>query len=138
MRASDQILEFLDAPKREDKYHRTEIDEKRLGDVSTAQLQHYLACRRQLEQHLDEESVFDELCRLSLQADDETCDVFDRITGGSTSTTLGQIGMAEKLVVEATGTGVGLDRLTAIALGMLSDGWPEDQIRFALGTLGAA
>ena len=79
MRASDQILEHL-APKREDRYHRTAVwDEMQLGDVSTDQLQHYLACRRVMEEHLDEESVFDELCRLSQQADDETSDVFNRI-----------------------------------------------------------
>lgn len=112
MRASDQIIEYLDAPKREDRYHRTELDNMRLGDVTTRQLNHYLACRRQLEEHLDEESVFDELCRLSLQADDETCDVFDRITR-----------------VE--------DRIVRIAKGMLADGWTEDQVRYAIRTLGA-
>jgi hypothetical protein len=110
VRASDQIIEYLDAPKREDRYHRTELDKMRLGDVTTERLQHYLACRRQLEEHLDEESVFDELCRLSRQADDETCDVFDRIH------------------VEA--------RADRIRTAMLSDGWAEDEVEFALETLG--
>lgn len=82
MRASDQILEYLDGPKREDKYHRTELDNMRLGDVTTDQLQHYLACRRVMEEHLDEETVFDELCRLSRLADEETTDAFAWITLG--------------------------------------------------------
>ena len=112
VRASDQILEYLNGPKREDRYHRTELDNMRLGDVSTDRLQHYLACRRQLEEHLDEESVFDELCRLSRQADDETCDVFDEITR-----------------IE--------DRIARIARGMLADGWTADQVRYAIRTLGA-
>jgi hypothetical protein len=114
MRASDQILEFLDGPKREDRYHRTALDDKRLGDVTTQQLQHYLACRRVMEEHLDEESVFDELVRLAAQADEETGDAFTRILTR----------------VE--------DRVARIATGMLEDGWTEDQVRYAISTLGTA
>jgi hypothetical protein len=121
VKACDQILKYLDAPAREDKYHRTALDEMRLGDVSTNQLQHYLACRRRMEEHLDQETAFDELCRLWLQLDElcrlwlqldeETCDAFDRIAGEE-------------------------GRLARIAAGMLSDGWSEDQVRYALSTLG--
>jgi AraC-like DNA-binding protein len=142
MRASDQILEYLDAPKREDKYHRTALDEMRLGDVNTDRLQHYLACRRQLEEHLDEESVFDELCRQAMQSDEETCDWFDRVTSVSASDAFARdtLSQAQRLAAEATSTTlsqVGQDRLARIANGMLSDGWPEHEVAFALGTLGA-
>jgi hypothetical protein len=75
-----QIFEHLDLSTREDRYHRTALDDMRLGDVTTEQLQHYLACRRQLENRLDEETVFEEITRLSLQADEETQDAFDRIS----------------------------------------------------------
>jgi hypothetical protein len=111
--------QILDAPKREDKYHRTQFDEMRLGDVNTDRLQHYLACRRQLEgsTHLDEESVFDELCRLSRQADDETQDVFDRVH--------------VKAQLDPRKS-----RFERIRAGMLSDGWAEHEVRYALGTLG--
>ena len=126
-----QIIDYLDAPKREDKYHRTQLDNMKLGDVTTEQLQHYLACRRRMEQHLDEETVFGVLCRLWHQRDEETCDLFDRITTGHSR-------LAQRLADEAAGTGVGQDRLASIALGMLGDGWADDEVRYALGTLGAA
>ncbi len=137
MRATDQILDLI-GPKREDRYHRTALDETRLGDASTDQLQHYLACRRQLEEHLDEESVFDELCRLAMQSDEETCDWFDRITNERSQRATFH-DLAEKLVAEVSPVGdVAPDRLTRIALGMLEDGWAEHEVAYALGTLETA
>jgi hypothetical protein len=117
VRASAQIIEYLDGPKQEDRYHRTELDSMRLGDVSTDRLQHYLACRRRMEEHLDEETVFDELCRLAMQSDEETNDWFNRIT---------------KPGVQRVDQG----RLTRIAAGMIEDGWAEHQVAYALATLG--
>jgi len=114
-------------PKREDRYHRTALDDMRLGDVTTEQLQHYLGCRRHLEQHLDEESVFDEIVRLAAQADDETTDLV-----GFTNRC-----RARKLAHEAT-VGVDKERLAKIAFGMLRDGWSESQVAYALGTLRSA
>lgn len=140
--ARDQILDYLDGPKREDRYHRTALDDMRLGDVSTVQLQHYLASRRRLEEHLDEESVFDELCRLAMQADEETIDAFDRITQTAVGVGNNSFLKAEKLAAQtaslSTFVGIPRDRLTRIAKGMLEDGWTEDQVRYAIGTLGVA
>jgi hypothetical protein len=133
VKATDQILEYLDGPKREDRYHRTALDDMKLGDVTTGQLGHYLACRRVMEEHLDEETVFDELCRLSRQADDETCDAFARITNGEFDRR-----RAEKLVFTAVNTNVDTHILVQIAYGMLRDGWAEHQVEYALGTLDAA
>jgi hypothetical protein len=129
MRASDQILEHLDPSKVEDRYHRTEFDDMRLGDVTTWQIRHYLSNREAMEDHLDEESVFEEIRRLAMQSDEETSDWFDRITSGKHLTALG-------LAVEAEGCGLTRDGLNSIALGMLEDGWAEVEVRFALGTLG--
>jgi hypothetical protein len=128
-----QIFAYLDA-KREDRYHRTALDEVRLGDATTDQIQHYLACRRQLEEHLDEESVFDELCRLAMQADEETTDWFDRIAQNGNHS----FQKAEKLAAGVSPIGdTPQDRLTRIALGMLEeDGWAEHEVAYALGTLG--
>jgi len=123
---SGQSPEFFDALQWEDRYHRTALDDMRLGDVNTDQLAHYLACRRELEEHLDEESVFEELVRLARQADEETNDKFVRITTKA---------LAENLAVEATVTNVPKERLASIAFGMLCDGWTEDEVRYALGTL---
>jgi hypothetical protein len=72
MRATAQILE---SPK-ENRYHRTHLDEMCLGDVSTEQLQHYLASRRQMERSLAEETVADEIARLTAQCDQEAAAIF--------------------------------------------------------------
>ncbi len=132
VRTSDKILEYLDGPKRENRYDRTELDRTPLGKATTDQIQHYLACRRQLEEHLDEESVFDELCRLRMQSDEETCDWFDRITNSTRGWET-----AEKLAAEVSPIGdIPQDRLVRIALGMLEeDGWAEHEVAYALGTL---
>ncbi len=123
MKDSDRILEYLASPKREDKYHRTALDEVRLGDATTDQIAHYLACRRVMENHLDEESVFEELCRLAMQSDEETNDWFDRITREkcgnrarlSAADTMSQ---AEKLAAETPPIGgIWRGRLIQIAAG---------------------
>jgi hypothetical protein len=125
MKGTDQILEYLDGPLRENRYHRTALDEVKLGDATTDQIGHYLACRRQMENTLDEESVFDQLCRLSLQADDETADVFDRIHVKAQPRDLGPC------------RDQGEGRLDRIRAGMLEDGWAEYQVTYGLSMLGA-
>jgi methylphosphotriester-DNA--protein-cysteine methyltransferase len=136
MRASDQVIEFLDAPKREDKYHRTQLDEVRLGDATTDQIQHYLACRRRMEEHLDEESVFDELCRLAMQSDEETNDWFDRVTKACHADRLSDRRALQLVETMLPIGSIPQVRLARIALGMLEDGWAEHEVRYALGTLG--
>ena len=124
---SERILDYLDAPPREDKYFRARLDHTWVGDLTTDQLQHVLACRRQMELHKNEESVFDELCRLRMQADENTEEWFDRITKR------GYDRVAQQLADEAT-VNVSKETLRNIALGMLEDGWPEHKVRYALTT----
>ena len=136
--ALDEVQVAPDGPlrhHREDKYHRTALDEVKLGDATTDQIAHYLACRRQMEEHLDEESVFDELCRLAMQADEETNDWFGRITNPGASRDQGSIKEQVRKLVPGETNFPNADRLRRIALGMLSDGWKEHQVRYALGTL---
>jgi hypothetical protein len=105
---------------------RTALDDMRLGDATLKQLRDYTACRRVLEEHLDEETVFDELCRLAMQSDDETTDAFAALTNEDEH-------LAQKLSIEVAGG----PQFANIALGMLRDGWAEHQVRYALTTLGA-
>jgi hypothetical protein len=145
VRVSDQILEYLDGPKREDRYDRTILDRTPMGKATTDQIQHYLACRRVVEEHLDEETVFEELCRLRMQADEETGDWFDRITNSMFDRSRSRpsqgkaLNLAERLAAEVRPIGsISRSILAQIAYGMLRDGWAEHQIEYALGTLGAA
>lgn len=128
----DQIFEYLDGPKVEDRYHRTVLDGMPLGKATTDQIQHYLANRRVLEDHLDEETVFDELCRLNRQADEETTDAFAR-----TSQSIDKR-RAQQLAAEAPDNGIAERSIVQIAYGMLRDGWAENQVRYALTTLAEA
>jgi hypothetical protein len=123
-------------PKWEDRYHRTALDHTPLGNVTTDQLQHYLACRRVLEEHLDEETVFEELCRLRLRADEETADWFDRLCNEDGADDR----RARKLASDAVGTqsdggGMAEPVLVEVARGMLQDGWDESQVRWAIDRL---
>ncbi len=119
------------ATEAEDRYHRTALDLMRLGDVTTAQLNHYLACRRRMEEHLDEETVFDVLTRLARQADEETTDAFARIANRKSC-----LRRACILAAATPDNGVVERTLARIAYGMLQDGWAESRVTYALGTLG--
>jgi hypothetical protein len=121
----------------EDRYHRTALDNMRLGEVSTEQLRHALWCRIELER-LDGETVAEELYRLALQACEETTDAFARITNLRFDKS-----RAERLASEAKAKVLpmgSIDQriLTRIAYGMLRDGWAEHQVAYGLSTLGAS
>jgi hypothetical protein len=136
MRASDQILDYLDGPKPAANQNRYGIidalGDMRGADMSIDQLQHYLVNRRTREQFKGEESVFDELVRLAAQADEETADVFGRIANEEADDR-----RARKLATDVVGSGVDERVLVKIAYGMLRDGWAESQVAFGLTTLGA-
>jgi hypothetical protein len=138
MRATDQILDYLDAPKSAVNRNRYSIDDTlgdmRARDMSPDQLGHYWVNRQLREQFKHEESVFEELVRLARQADRETTDEFIRLSFEDADDI-----RSRKLAFEAVGTGVDERVLVTVAYGMLhEDGWAESEVRYALGTLGKA